>query len=161
MRKTLSFVLCVAMLLSACVFAIPANAAPEGTAINTADDFLNMAAEGTYYLNADITVPATYPNAFKGTFDGNGHTIANFYQNTWEMKGDHDWYSPEEQYYRDGMGLFGRVYGGTVKNLTVKNFSSDGEFTPTGCIAAFAGGGSETPGYARGLDRYFDVGSAA
>ena len=75
MRKTLSFVLCVAMLLSACVFAIPANAAPEGTAINTADEFLNMAAEGTYYLNADITVNVSYPNAFKGTFDGNGHTV--------------------------------------------------------------------------------------
>ena len=33
---------------------------------------------------------------------------------------------------------FGKVYGGTVKNLTVKNFSSDGEFTPTGVIAAYA-----------------------
>ncbi len=56
------------------------------------------------------------------------------------MKGDHDWYSPEEQYYRDGMGLFGRVYGGTVKNLTVKNFSSDGEIATTGVIAAYADG---------------------
>ena len=28
--------------------------------------------------------------------------------------------------------------GGTVKNLTVDNFSSDGEFTPTGVIAAYA-----------------------
>ena len=78
--------------------------------------------------------------SFMGTFDGNGHTVSNFYQNTWEMKGDHDWYSPEEQYYRDGMGLFGKVYGGTVKNLTVKNFSSDGEITTTGVIAAYADG---------------------
>ena len=77
---------------------------------------------------------------FKGTFDGNGNTIKNFYQNTWEMKGDHDWYAPEEQYYRDGMGLFGKVYGGTVKNLTVENFSSDGEITTTGVIAAYADG---------------------
>ena len=77
---------------------------------------------------------------FEGTFDGNGHTIANFYQNTWEMKGDHNWYSPEEQYYRDGMGLFGKIYGGTVKNLTVKNFSSDGEIATTGTIAAYADG---------------------
>ena len=76
---------------------------------------------------------------FEGTFDGDGHTISNFYQNTWEMKGDHDWYNTTtEQYYRDGMGLFGRVYGGTVKNLTVKNFSSDGEITTTGTIAAYA-----------------------
>ena len=78
---------------------------------------------------------------FCGTFDGNGHTIANFYQNTWEMKGDHNWYDPvKEQYYRDGMGLFGRVYGGTIKNLTVKNFSSDGEIATTGVIAAYADG---------------------
>jgi len=78
---------------------------------------------------------------FEGTFDGNGHTIENFYQNTWEMKGDHDWYDPiKEQYYRDGMGLFGKVYGGTVKNLTVKNFSSDGEIATTGVIAAYADG---------------------
>ena len=74
MRKTLSIILSAIMLLSACVFAIPASAA-EGTPINTADDFLNMAAEGTYYLNADISLPGTYVNAFKGTFDGNGHTV--------------------------------------------------------------------------------------
>ena len=56
------------------------------------------------------------------------------------MKGDHDWYTPQEQYYRDGMGLFGRVYKGTVKNLTIKNFSSDGEIATTGCVAAYADG---------------------
>ena len=75
---------------------------------------------------------------FEGTFDGNGHTISNFYQNTWEMKGDHNWYAASEQRYRDGMGLFGKVYGGTVKNLTVENFSSDGEIATTGTIAAYA-----------------------
>ena len=78
--------------------------------------------------------------SFMGTFDGNGHTVSNFYQNTWEMKGDHNWYTPEEQYYRDGMGLFGRVYKGAVKNLTVRNFSSDGEIATTGVIAAYAEG---------------------
>ena len=77
---------------------------------------------------------------FEGIFDGQGHTISNIYQNTWEMKGDHDWYSPEEQYYRDGMGLFGRVYKGTVKNLNIKNFTSDGEIATTGCVAAYADG---------------------
>ena len=94
--------------------------------------------EGTYE-KTNTAITSDLRN-FKGTFDGQGHTIANFYQNTWEMKGDHDWYSPEEQYYRDGMGLFGRVYGGTVKNLTVSNFSSDGEIATTGCIAAYADG---------------------
>ena len=100
--------------------------------------------EGTYErLPADQRVTAVESGLYNfcGTFDGNGHTVENFYQNTWEMKGDHNWYDPiKEQYYRDGMGLFGRVYGGTIKNLTVKNFSSDGEIATTGVIAAYADG---------------------
>ena len=91
------------------------------------------------YEKTGVAVTTGFYN-FMGTFDGNGHTIANFYHNTWEMKGDHNWYAPEDQYYRDGMGLFGRVYKGTVKNLTVSNFSSDGEITTTGVIAAYADG---------------------
>ena len=80
-------------------------------------------------------------SSFEGTFDGNGHTISNFYQNTWEMFGDYnDGYSGTPNHYKDAMGLFGYVKGGTVKNLTVDNFSSDGEFTPTGVIAAYADG---------------------
>ena len=96
-----------------------------------------------YYNNEETYTKSnkaisSYFNNFEGTFDGQGHTISDWYQNTWEMKGDHTWYSLEEQRYRDGMGLFGKVYGGTVKNLVVKNFSSDGEITTTGTIAAYA-----------------------
>ena len=91
------------------------------------------------YEKTGVAVSTGFYN-FCGTFDGNGHTVSNFYQNTWEMKGDHNWYDATLQYYRDGMGLFGRVYGGTVKNLTVENFSSDGEITTTGTIAAYADG---------------------
>ena len=94
--------------------------------------------EGTYEKSSKSISSGFY--TFNGTFDGNGHTIANFYQNTWEMKGDNEYYDRTLQYYRDGMGLFGRVYGGTVKNLTVKNFKSDGEYTTTGVIAAYADG---------------------
>ncbi len=92
--------------------------------------------EGTYEKTNTIITSGF--KTFKGTFDGNGHTISNFYQNTWEMKGDNNYYDATLQYYRDGMGLFGKVYGGTVKNLTVDNFSSDGEYTTTGVIAAYA-----------------------
>ena len=88
------------------------------------DDNNGDGAKGDYYSTV---------KSFEGTFDGNGHTIANFYQNTWEIKGDY-----EGNYYSDAMGLFGYVVNGTVKNLTVNNFSSDGEFTPTGVIAAYA-----------------------
>ena len=94
--------------------------------------------EGTYE-KTNTAITSGLRN-FEGIFDGNGHTISNFYQNTWEMKGDHDWYDATLQYYRDGMGLFGKVYGGIVKNLTVDNFSSDGEIATTGVIAAYADG---------------------
>jgi len=93
---------------------------------------------GYYYTddkNADGTTGDYYStvNSFEGTFNGNGHTISNFYQNTWEIKGDY-----AGNYYSDAMGLFGYVLNGTVKNLTVDNFSSDGEYTTTGVIAAYA-----------------------
>ena len=84
----------------------------------------NSAGEETWY---------TYGGAFMGTFDGNGHKISNIYQNTWIMDGNYDY-----GYWDEAMGLFGYVYNGTVKNLTMENFSSDGEFTPTGCVAAYA-----------------------
>ena len=124
--------------------------------INLADDEENNVANKIFYPIGYWNNEGTYERlpvderkeavssgfyTFNGTFDGQGHTIANFYHNTWEMKGDHNWYDPiKEQYYRDGMGLFGKVYGGTIKNLTVDNFSSDGEIATTGVIAAYADG---------------------
>ncbi len=74
---------------------------------------------------------------FEGTFDGNGHTVKNISQNTWAMDGNYD-----AGYYKRGMGLFAGIRNGTVQNLTVENFQSDGEFTPTGCVAAYAEGNS-------------------
>ena len=94
--------------------------------------------DGEYEKNG-VAVTTGFYN-FCGTFDGQGHTVSNFYQNTWEMKGDNNYYDATLQYYRDGMGLFGKVYGGTIKNLSVNNFSSDGEYTTTGVIAAYADG---------------------
>ncbi len=78
-----------------------------------------------------------YKGAFQGTFDGAGHTIKNIFQNTWMLLGNYD-----GSYYNAAMGLFGYVYGGTIKNLTVDNFASEGEFAPTGVIAAYAHGGT-------------------
>ena len=92
----------------------------------------------SYTKEAGVSVTSDV-NSFEGTFDGAGHTIANFYQNTWEMFGDYNsGYSGTPNHYKDAMGLFGYVVNGTVKNLTVDNFSSDGEFTPTGVIAAYS-----------------------
>ena len=72
MRKTLSLILGIVMIVS--MFSVGVFAA-EGTAINNAEEFKNMAADGNYYLAADITVDETYEPDFTGTLDGNGKTI--------------------------------------------------------------------------------------
>ena len=74
-----------------------------------------------------------YGNGFSGVFDGNGNTVSGICQRTWDMDGNYD-----NGYWDAAMGLFGYVNGGTVKNLTIRDFESDGEFTPTGCVAAYA-----------------------
>ena len=80
---------------------------------------------GSYEKKSGGSVTSSV-SSFEGTFDGNGHTISNFYQNTWEMFGDYnDGYSGTPNHYKDAMGLFGYVVNGTVKNLTVDNFSSE------------------------------------
>ncbi len=71
--------------------------------------------------------------AFRGTFDGNGHTISNLYQNTWALNNGY--------YYGDlGLGLFGMVEDATIKNLNVDNASISGESAICGVVAATAYG---------------------
>lgn len=73
MKKIVSLALCVIMIMS--IACLSVYAAPEGTAIKTAEEFAAMKADGTYYLDADISITTTYVDAFTGTFDGNGHTV--------------------------------------------------------------------------------------
>ncbi len=113
------------------IAALGVDDAPEFLYFDEDPDYarnsVNAAADG------DPVKWYTYGGSFKGTFDGNGHKISNIYQNTWQLKGNYS-----GNYWNAAMGLFGYVNGGTVKNLTVEEFSSDGEFTPTGVIAAYA-----------------------
>ncbi len=99
MKKTLSIIMALCMILSVCFFSVSAAEATVGTvaadykpaegaiAITDAAGFAAMAADGNYYLANDITIDATW-NAgaavsstyadntpFTGTFDGNGKTI--------------------------------------------------------------------------------------
>ena len=72
-------------------------------------------------------------NAFTGVFDGQGHTIYNLTQNTWELDNGY--------YYGDlGLGLFGMVEDATIKNLTVDGAEISGESAICGTIAATAYG---------------------
>ena len=71
--------------------------------------------------------------AFKGTFDGQGYTIANLSQNTWALNNGY--------YYGDlGLGLFGKVEDATIKNLVMDGASISGESAMCGTVAAAAYG---------------------
>ena len=75
MKKTISILLIVAMMLASMLAIIPASAAPKGEKIASAADFAAMSADGEYYLGNDIIISASYKEAFKGKLDGNGKTI--------------------------------------------------------------------------------------
>lgn len=80
------------------------------------------------YASASNWIPVSKSNSngFAGTFDGNGHCIKNLYSS-----------------FNQGgyVGLFGCVYGGTIKNLTVEGVieSSCGN---QGMIAGYSYGGN-------------------
>ena len=70
---------------------------------------------------------------FKGTFDGQGHTIKNLSQNTWALDNGYS--------YSDlGLGLFGMVEDATIQNLTIGNAALSGESAIVGIVAATAYG---------------------
>lgn len=120
MRKISAIILSLILIMSTlAVLAIPASAedakveigkvaadykpAEGAIAVNTAEEFAAMAADGNYYLAADIAIDATYSPKneeskvvpFTGTFDGCGHTIT------------------------VSVPLF-EQFGKTIKNLTIK-----------------------------------------
>ena len=92
--------------------------------------------EGNVDLMNTVFEPiGSYRNdtAFKGTFDGQGYTIANLSQNTWELNNGY--------YYGDlGLGLFGKVEDATIKNLVMDGASISGESAMCGTVAAAAYG---------------------
>ena len=76
-KRALSLLMAVIMVVSLLPTAV--WAAGETVAeIHSDTDFYGMNASGSYILMSDITITAPYgssANKFKGTFDGNGHTI--------------------------------------------------------------------------------------
>ena len=70
---------------------------------------------------------------FMGTFDGQGHTILNLSQNTWELDNGYA--------YGDlGLGFFGKVEDATIKNLNFDGAEISGESAICGVVAATAYG---------------------
>ena len=72
-----------------------------------------------------------FDQIFKGTFDGQGHTISNLNQNTWALDNGY--------YYNDcGLGLFGAVEDAVIKNLVMDGAQISGESGLCGTVAAVA-----------------------
>ncbi len=55
---------------------IKAKRGEDALAINSAEEFAAMNADGKYYLASDITVSATYATKFTGSLDGRGYTVS-------------------------------------------------------------------------------------
>jgi len=74
-----------------------------------------------------------FDKAFMGTFDGDGKSIKNLYQNTWALDNGY--------YYSDcGLGLFGLIRDAIIKNLTIDGAEISGESAICGSVAACAYG---------------------
>ncbi len=69
---------------------------------------------------------------FEGVFDGAGHTIANLYQNGWDL--GYEWGA------YGSYGLFGNVNNATIKNLTISGSESYIEGGDTSFVAGSATG---------------------
>lgn len=97
MKKLVSLLVIVTMMLTAMIAIIPASAASDGTLIDGNIAVSNMTADGNYYLDGDIEISSGFSGEFKGTFDGKGHTVT----------------------ITGGGPLFKNVKGATIKNVTV------------------------------------------
>lgn len=73
-KRVLSLLMCLVLLISLLPTATwAANETP--TSISTAEQFAAMSYDGNYKLTEDITVTTPYSSQFRGTFDGDGHTV--------------------------------------------------------------------------------------
>ena len=70
--------------------------------------------------------------SFKGTFDGEGHTVYNLYQNGWALENGY-WDGPEY-----GMGLFSLVENAVIKNVNFDGASLPSEANIMGVVAGGA-----------------------
>lgn len=77
--------------------------------------------------------------AFMGTFDGQGRTISNLYQNGWDLDPDKTDYK-NYTYSTAGGGLFASIMNATIKNLTVSGANIVFECVDMGVVAGYAQG---------------------
>ena len=120
MKRMISIFMIVALMLASVLAIIPAAAADsEGVAINTAEEFLAMSADGNYYLAKDITISKAYEAEFAGTLDGNGKTVT---------------------VTAEALTMFNVVKGATIKNINVKANYETNSIKTLGLVANKAQG---------------------
>ncbi len=97
--------------------------------LNAWAEAVKIAPETSCTLEANITMSGNWTpiSSFKGTFDGNGHTITELTVNETDFK---------------NAGFIGSLDGGTVKNLTLENVNITGKDKPTGGVAGRCNGGT-------------------
>ena len=76
---------------------------------------------------------------FKGTFDGQHHTIYGLYQNGWELDPDKTNYSTYA-YSTAGAGLFASIQDATIKNLAISGAEIVFECVDMGIVVGYAQG---------------------
>ena len=133
MKKIIAFMLMITMtcgLFSA--FSVGAADQPIGTPVSTVSDFVNMKADGVYYLTNDIDFSAktysgnVYTREFKGVLDGNGYALLGITVKA--QNGD--------------IGIFSNGFNGTLKNITFGSADAPVKVSSTGSsfsVAVVAG----------------------
>ncbi len=100
-------------------------------------------ANARFVLGTDLTLSGTnnwtpigtdYNNKFTGNFDGLGHTISNLHINDTT---------------KDSVGLFGYLYGATIKNIGLINAEVRGH-SDVGALVGYAGNSSIMKSYSTG-----------
>lgn len=126
MKKIISNLLIVAIMMASVLAIIPVSAASAGEAITNAEEFAAMDPAGKYYLANDIAISAFYEDKFTGTFDGKGHTVT----------------------VVGATALFRNIEGATVENINIVSewesevtpIDSAGNALPIGSLACCAFG---------------------
>ncbi len=126
LSRMLAITLAVMMILTSMNFGMTGGAetawaAENVTEINTAAEFAAMDPTGNYKLTDDIEVTTPYKSSFKGTFDGDGHTI------TLRLKVTTN----------SNAGLFAR----TDTNATIQNLIIDADIESSVASSAYGTGG--------------------
>lgn len=138
----------IALIATATIFTLPATQADDLTRAEAATQIsssnkstLTKATSGDYILTEDITLNNNVSESpFKGTLDGNGHTIT--ISGTFSKS--YGTASSQKDHY---LGcLFGTIDGGTIKNVKIKftgsyalSATNSREGQETACTTIFAG----------------------